>query len=220
MSHPYKTSRLLFPSVVAALAALTFAGCTEGPDGQNEAAETSAEDQGDDSSDIEPALATAELTDPDGESLGQIEFLETEGGVEIVAATENMEPGFYGFHIHEIGECEPDSAAPDDPEDTGDFMSAGSHIVGDEDADHPDHAGDLPVLLVNEDGTAQQSVVTDRLDESLLLDDDGSAVMIHADADNFGNVPERYLGDGSTPDDDTLGTGDAGDRLACGVVEG
>ena len=75
------------------------------------------------------------------------------------------------------------------------------------------------MLLVMEDGTAQMSVATDRIDEAMLTDDDGTAVVIHGDEDNFANVPERYL-DEDEPDEDTTATGDAGDRLACGVVEG
>ncbi|GAA4283469.1 hypothetical protein GCM10022261_10000 [Brevibacterium daeguense] len=57
------------------------------------------------------------------------------------------------------------------------------------------------------------TIVTHRVDRAMLLDDDGSSVMIHADPDNFGNVP----GGG---DEDTASTGNAGDRLACGVVGG
>ena len=86
-------------------------------------------------------------------------------------------------------------------------------------ADHSGHAGDLPALLVNEDNTAQMSVVTNRVDVSELVGQDGAAVIIHSDADNYANVPDCYL-EGQEPDDGTLSTGDAGDRLACGVIEG
>lgn len=164
------------------------------------------------------AMATADLMDPDNSSMGTVTMTQTEGGTEFQITAENMDPGMYGFHVHGTGECEPDSANPDDPEDTGDFKSAGGHIVGEDDAEHPDHAGDLPTLLVNEDGTGTMTVVTDRLTETELMDDDGAAIMVHSEPDNFANVPERYADDG--PDEDTLSTGDAGDRLACGVVEG
>ena len=50
-----------------------------------------------------------------------------------------------------------------------------------------------------------------------LLDDDGTALMVHSDADNFANIPERYAPEGA--DEDSTSTGDAGDRAACGVVE-
>lgn len=110
----------------------------------------------------------------------------------------------------------PRARAPDDPERTGDLMSAGGHLGGDE-AEHPDHAGDLPPLLVTDAGQGWLSVVTDRIMLADLTDDDGAALMIHDGHDNFANVPERYAPQG--PDEDTLATGDAGGRLACGVVE-
>ena len=46
------------------------------------------------------------------------------------------------------------------------------------------------------------------------------ALIIHADADNFGNIPGRYSREGGAtgPDDTTLATGDAGGRVACGVI--
>jgi superoxide dismutase, Cu-Zn family len=50
------------------------------------------------------------------------------------------------------------------------------------------------------------------------MDDEGTAVMVHAGPDNFANIPERYAPNG--PDADTLKTGDSGDRIACGVVGG
>lgn len=171
--------------------------------------------------DPDTAAMTVELNNNMDRSLGQVELIfHDRGGVEIKASVENLAPGFYGFHIHEIGVCEPESQAPDDPSETGDFLSAGSHIQGEDNAEHPEHAGDLPVLLVNEDGSAEMSVLTDRLDESQLLDFDGAAVMIHSAPDNFANVPERYLETGSDPDDQTVSTGDAGDRIGCGVIEG
>src|SRR5690625_4879264 len=175
--------------------ALGLSACGGADDGADSADADNGETGG--ASDAETAdgdaLATAELLDPDGSTMGTVTMTQTDGGIEFAVDAEGMEPGMYGFHVHEIGECEPDSAAPDDPEDTGDFMSAGGHIAGEEDADHPDHAGDLPPLLVHEDGTAQMTVATDRLDESMLLDDDGASVMVHSDPDNFANIPERYL---------------------------
>ncbi len=163
------------------------------------------------------ALAVANLADVDGEALGKVTFTEEDGSLQVSVTAEGMEPGFYGLHVHAIGECEADSAAPDEPSDTGAFKSAGGHIPGQDGAKHPNHAGDLPTLLVGQDGTATMSVSTDRLDESLLLDADGAAVVIHSKPDNFANIPERYAAEG--PDEDTTNAGDAGERLACGVVE-
>jgi superoxide dismutase, Cu-Zn family len=58
------------------------------------------------------------------------------------------------------------------------------------------------------------ATATDRFSIADLRDADGSAVMVHSGADNFANIPARYGG----PDQETLSTGDAGSRLACGVV--
>lgn len=200
--------------------ALSLSACANGDGGGGtETGNTGgAGGTGGEETQTEDALATADLVDPNEGSLGTVTITETENGTEFDVAAENMEPGMYGFHVHQIGECDPGSANPDDPEDTGDFKSAGGHIPGADDADHPDHAGDLPTLLVNEDGTGTMTVATDRLTEAELLDDDGAAIMIHSDPDNFANVPDRYAENG--PDEDTLSTGDAGDRLGCGVVEG
>lgn len=163
------------------------------------------------------AALTATMNNADGSELGTAEFSENDGAVKVDAQFSGLEPGFYGFHVHQIGTCEPDSAAPDDPADTGDFMSAGSHIGSDE-SEHPDHAGDLPQLLVKESGDAMITFETDRLSLSDLEDEDGSALMIHSNPDNYANIPDRYATDGI--DDDTLSTGDAGSRLACGVIGG
>lgn len=178
--------------------------------------ETSATDTAP-TDDPNEALATAGIADVNGAALGDVTFTEQDGSLQLTVNLEGMEPGFYGFHVHEIGKCEPDSAAPDDASDTGAFKSSGGHIPGQEGNVHPNHAGDLPTLLVGEDGTALMTVTTDRLDQSLLMDDDGSAVVIHAQPDNFANIPTRYAADG--PDEETKKAGDAGERMACGVVQ-
>lgn len=68
-----------------------------------------------------------------------------------------------------------------------------------------------------ESGRAAMSFETDRLTAENLRDDNGSALMIHSGPDNYANIPERYAPEG--PDEDTRSTGDAGSRLACGVIE-
>lgn len=156
------------------------------------------------------------LNDAEGTEFGTVEINEVNDALQISAELSGLEPGFYGFHIHQTGLCEPDSAAPGAPDDTGDFLSAGGHLGSDE-ADHPGHAGDLPQLLVKESGDAVLTFETDRLTLSDLEDEDGSAIMIHSGPDNYANIPERYASEGA--DGDSLNTGDAGSRLACGVVD-
>lgn len=124
--------------------------------------------------------------------------------------------GFHGFHIHSTGQC----AAP--------FKSAGGHlgeVPGDLSHRHRNHDGDLPVLLVNGDGTASARFETDRIDVAELSDSDGSAFIVHALPDNYANIPSRYnnpnpipVYPNSTTDEVTLQTGDAGDRIACGII--
>lgn len=162
------------------------------------------------------AEAKADLQKADGTSLGTATFDQKEGGTAVSLKVEGLEPGFHGFHIHGIGKCEPDSTAADKPEKKADFLSAGGHMGSDE-AKHPNHAGDLPSLLVNDDGSGELSFTTDRFTLEDLDDGDGSAVTIHSGTDNFANVPERYASEGA--DEETLGAGDAGTRVACGIFE-
>lgn len=196
---------------------LTLAACGNG-DAGGTADETGAQETSAATSESE-ALATANVQNADGEELGTVEFSEAGDGQDAMSVKvelSGLEPGYYGLHVHANGVCETDSEAPDDPSETGDFLSAGGHLGGD-DAEHPDHAGDLPSLLVMESGEANMTFQTDRLTTENLTDEDGSALMIHSDADNYANIPERYAAEG--PDEDTLSTGDAGSRLACGVIE-
>ena len=160
---------------------------------------------------------TARLVDPEGTEVGTVRFTEAEGGLEVSVEVDGLPPGFHGFHVHAIGVCEPDSPNPADPTVTGDFLSAGGHLGGGE-ADHGAHAGDLPVLFVDGSGAGSLTTVTDALTLADLSDDDGSAVMVHADRDNYANIPERYAPAGA--DEMTRNTGDSGGRIACGTVEG
>ena len=150
--------------------------------------------------------ATAELVDADGNVVGDANFttgVEETGFVTIqvgLSADSGLAPGEHGLHIHETGEC----SAPD-------FESAGGHF-NPADAQHgllnPEgpHAGDLPNLVVAEDGTADYLVTTALITleegDTSLFDGDGSALMIHEGADD-------YITDSS---------GDSGGRVACGVI--
>ncbi|MCC2323521.1 superoxide dismutase family protein [Cellulomonas xiejunii] len=157
------------------------------------------------------------LVDPDGGEVGTVWLDDDDGALEIEVAAGDLPPGFHGFHLHTIGVCEPDSPDPTDPAKVGDFLSAGGHLGADA-ADHAAHQGDLPSLLVDSTGSGRLTASTDAVTIEELMDDDGTAVMVHAGPDNFANIPERYAPNG--PDADTLKTGDSGDRIACGVVGG
>jgi superoxide dismutase, Cu-Zn family len=153
--------------------------------------------------------ATAVLRDADGERVGVAVFKERRGKVTVSASVWSFAPEFHGFHVHSVGEC----VTP--------FTSAGGHYNPDG-GQHGAHAGDLPSLLVNRDGTGQLQFATDRFSVSELFDTDGSALIVHAGRDNYANILSRYHShtyDTFGPDPETLSTGDAGDRAACGVVE-
>ncbi len=133
--------------------------------------------------------------------------------VAVSVRARGLSPGFHGFHVHETGRCEPPS-----------FMSAGGHHKRGSEP-HGAHAGDMPPLLVTSDRRAQAAFVTDSFRIRELVAGDGSAFMIHTGSDNLANIPARYHShtpDASSttfgPDAETLNTGDAGGRLACGVV--
>lgn len=160
--------------------------------------------------------ATATLQDKEGSEVGTVRVSEVAAGTELRIEINGLDSGFYGFHAHGTGLCEPNSAAPGNPGVTGAFLSAGGHL-GAEESQHREHAGDLPSVYVSEDGQGTLMTVTDRFTVDDLVGGDGTALMLHSGPDNFANIPERYAPAG--PDQDTLRTGDAGSRLACGVVE-
>ncbi|WP_202304450.1 superoxide dismutase [Cu-Zn] SodC [Dryocola clanedunensis] len=138
-----------------------------------------------------------------GQSLGSVTINETDKGLEFAPDLRTLPPGEHGFHVHAKGTCEPamkegkPSAAEAagghlDPENTGQHM--GPEGVG--------HLGDLPVLVVNNDGKATEPVTAPRLKK--LDDVKGKALMIHVDGDNMSDRPKPLGGGGA--------------RYACGVI--
>jgi len=158
---------------------------------------------------------TASLLDAAGAEAGTVELRFDADRTTVVVEASGLTPGPHGFHVHAIGVCEPGSPDPAAPTKTGDFLSAGGHLAK-EGQVHSAHDGDLPSLMAAADGTARMTVTTDTLLEQNVLDADGSAAMVHAGADNFRNVPERYAPQG--PDETTSKTGDSGGRIACAVL--
>ncbi|HWM14027.1 MAG TPA: superoxide dismutase family protein [Gaiellaceae bacterium] len=149
-----------------------------------------------------------QLVDASGAAAGIVKLTQQGSSVTARAEVEGLTPGFHGFHVHSVGEC----VAP--------FTSAGGHYnpTG---AGHGSHAGDMPSLLVLDDGTASLQFATDNFTIAELFDADGTAIIVHALPDNFANIPTRYQSttEGTLgPDSATLATGDAGGRVACGVV--
>ena len=143
------------------------------------------------------SIAKATLENSDGDPAGSVTFTEAANGVLITAELRNLKVGAHGFHIHETGACE------------SDFSSAGDHFNPDgkeHGFDNPNgyHAGDLPNIFVANDGIVKFHVFTSRVSlgdgSNSILDDDGSAVIVHADPDTY------------------LAKAGAGGRVACGVI--
>lgn len=168
----------------------------------------------------------AQIRDASGVTIGsaKISFQSTGAWVRVQVQVSPSLAGFHGFHIHSVGQC----AAP--------FTTAGGHlgeVAGDPAHRHRMHDGDMPVMLVNADGTGYAYFKTDRIDAAEIFDADGSAIVLHAAPDNLANIPTinttdstpRYSNPAavgvyanSTTDNPTLQTGDAGARIACGVI--
>jgi Cu-Zn family superoxide dismutase len=150
-----------------------------------------------------PALAADKasvvLQDASGKEVGTATLVTTPSGTLITLDLTAAPPGTHGFHIHSAGKCEP-------PE----FESAGGHFNPDKtkhgllNADGP-HAGDMPNVHVPDGGKLTVEVLNSLVSlsgESALLDEDGSALVLHAGADDYRTDP----------------AGHAGGRIACGVI--
>jgi Cu-Zn family superoxide dismutase len=145
-------------------------------------------------------LATAILHAADGATVATATLAAAGDAVELRVEASGLAPGPHGIHLHAIGKCE----APG-------FTSAGPHLnPGQKQHGHDNpmgaHMGDLPNLVVSPDGKG--ALVTtlpgSRAElEASLFDEDGTALVIHAGADDYRTDP----------------SGNSGTRLACGVLE-
>jgi Cu-Zn family superoxide dismutase len=173
------------------------------------------------------ATARAVLHNAAGDKLGTVKFIQ-QGDLVLVKA-EGLEfpalAGFKGFHIHASGVCNPTAVDPATGA-TVPFFSAGGHY-NPGGTTHGNHGGDMPSLQVNADHSAWSRFRTDHFDVDEIV---GRAVIVHAGADNFGNVPVGSGATQYTPNSTgttnatatglTANTGNAGTRYACGVIEG
>ncbi len=165
---------------------------------------------------------TAQLKNAGGTTVATADFAFSSGYVTVTVKSTGsgqLAPGFHGLHIHSVGKCEASSVAPTGGE-PGDFNSAGGHFQAPGHSGHP-ASGDLTSLQVREDGTAELVTTTDAFTAEDLEAGAKTSIIIHEKADNFANIPpERYQQTNGTPppDQTTLATGDAGKRVACGVI--
>jgi len=143
----------------------------------------------------------ATLKDAGGKEVGSAQLSQTPHGVLVRMTLKGIPAGEHAFHIHQTGKCEPP------------FTTAGGHfnpgnkkhgiMVGD-----GPHAGDMPNLHIPSDGNLAIEVVNaavtlDKDKPNSLYKPEGTALIIHAGKDDYKTDP----------------TGDAGGRIACGVIE-
>ncbi|WP_406817275.1 superoxide dismutase[Cu-Zn] [Mycobacterium sp. M23085] len=175
----------------------------------------------------EPGAATApsiitHLKAPDGTQVATAAFEFNNGYATITVETTAdgvLTPGFHDMHIHQVGKCEPNSVAPTGGP-PGDFLSAGDHFQA------PGHTGEpasgaLPSLQIRKDGSGALMTTTDAFAMQDLLTGQKTAIIIHAGAANFANAASGSNNQTSGtpgPNGMTMNTGDAGKRVACGVI--
>jgi Cu-Zn family superoxide dismutase len=149
------------------------------------------------------AGAIASFIDAEGTEIGDVTLTQAEGGVSINGEVMGLASGKHGFHFHETGDCDA----------TTKFDSAGKHFNptdrkhGLENPDGP-HAGDLPNIAATAPGLASIELTSDMIslnegDPAYVFDEDGTALVVHAAADD--NVTDP--------------SGNSGDRIACAVIE-
>ena len=151
---------------------------------------------------VRAGVGHATMRNAANELVGELRLESTAAGVRVVGEIFNLTPGAHGIHFHETGRC--DDAA---------FESAGKHLNPDarqHGLDNPagPHAGDLPNITIPASGRLPVDFTTARatLDSATagLLGGDGSALIVHAAADDQRTDP----------------SGNSGARVACGVVMG
>lgn len=143
--------------------------------------------------------AVAELVHSDTVK-GTIKFTQDQGNPTVITGTiTGLTPGEHGFHVHEFGDL------------SDGCDSAGAHF-NPEGVEHGDlqegHVGDMGNVTANEDGVAQINITAPRISLSGEQSIVGRAIVIHSDKDDLG------MGG----DAESIKTGNAGERAACGVI--
>jgi Cu-Zn family superoxide dismutase len=137
-------------------------------------------------------------------SIGNITIAESPYGLVFTPSLEGLETGIHGFHVHENPSCEP----KDKDGKPVAALAAGSHYDPNAKKHHgtpwnDGHLGDLPALVVGQDGKANYAVLAPRLK---ISDIKSRALIIHVGGDNYSDEPALLGGGGA--------------RIACGVIKG
>ncbi|MBA4751541.1 MAG: superoxide dismutase family protein [Sphingopyxis sp.] len=141
--------------------------------------------------------AIADLKTANGAAAGKAAAATMRGGVMLTLQVEGLPPGQHGVHVHMTGKC-----------DAPKFESAGGHW-NPADTQHGleapagQHAGDMPNLVVEENGRGTLAYELKGATFAGLMDEDGSAMVVHASADDQKTDP----------------SGNSGDRIACGIFK-
>jgi Cu-Zn family superoxide dismutase len=147
-----------------------------------------------------PPSATAELKSADGKDVGTVTLTQTRAGVRLSLALKDLPPGEHAFHVHAVGKCEPP------------FTSAGPHfnpVQKKHGKLNPEghHAGDMDNITIPASGKLTRRVVNkditlEKDKPNSVFQEGGTALVIHAGKDDYTTDP----------------AGNAGDRIACGVI--
>jgi superoxide dismutase, Cu-Zn family len=147
-----------------------------------------------------PLSATAELKSADGKDVGTARLTQTRSGVRIALALKGLPPGEHAFHVHAVGKCEPPftSAPHFNPEQKkhGKLNKEGHHAGDMDNIRIPDN-GNLTLQVVDRDITLEKGK------PNSVFQDGGTALVVHAGKDDYMTDP----------------AGNAGDRIACGVIK-
>lgn len=146
--------------------------------------------------------ASARLIGTDGKPMGVVLFHQTPKGVQVDINASHLIAGVHAIHIHAVGKCDQAGGF----KTAGAHFDAGGHQHGKLDPKGP-HSGDMENQTANKMGYLRASFlvtgVTLGAGPTSLFDADGSAIVIHAGADDYKSQP----------------AGNSGDRVACGVIK-